>query len=224
MSSHSGEYTGLIALEQMSHPRSSVSASLGTSGFLYGFYFDCSPKFILLFENKNKNQTKPNHKTGIVHTQSAFHFPPYRSWGDLEIAYSSSQAKIREWLVFHGCTGCVRTALKRPGFALSLSTPDVTVAWQESSGSAVCLQAVLSLCHLTMDAVDTENLTADVKRLLSTMFTAERKINTFHIVLSCLKYHGAHSSLLHTYWYGKATRPFKLQPWLFMPYLALGCS
>lgn len=52
MSSHSGECAGLIAPEQMSHPRSIVSASLGTLGFLYVFCFDCSVKFILLLEKK----------------------------------------------------------------------------------------------------------------------------------------------------------------------------
>lgn len=202
----------------MFYPRSIASASLSILGFLYGFCFDCIHKFTLLFEDNSNNR--------IPHIENAFH--PSRSWRDLETAYKSSQAEIFDWLVFHGCTGCSRAALKRPGFALSLPAPDMTVAWQDSFGSTAWLQAVLRLHYLTMDGVNIRHHWKPHSCFINVAeHVPERTINTFHIalpvlfkVLWCLLFTVALLLTWQSY-----TRPFKLQPLaIHMPYLVLGYS
>lgn len=192
----------------MFYPRSIASASLGILGFLYGFCFDCIHKFTLLFEENSNNR--------IPHIENAFH--PSRSWKDLETAHKSSQAEIFDWLVFHGCTGCSRAALKRPGFALSLPAPDMTVAWQDSFGSTAWLQAVLRLRYLTMDGVNIRHHWKPHSCFINVakQFLKEQSTLSILLCLYCSRYYGACSSLLHFYWHGKATQdPLNCNHWLF---------
>lgn len=90
-----------------------------------------------------------------------------------------------------------------------------------------CRQAVLSLCYLTMDAVNTRQHWTPHSWCEN---VAEHNIHCWkqnQHFLYCFACSGMLTvpAFHHcTHQYGKTTKPFKLQLWLFMPYLALPCS
>lgn len=88
-------------------------------------------------------------------------------------------------------------------------------------------QAVLSFCYLAMDAVNTRQHWTPHSWCEN---AAEHNIHCWkknQHLLYCFACSGmlmVPSFHCCTHQYGKATRLLKLQPWLFMPYLALACS
>lgn len=108
-----------------------------------------------------------------------------------------------------------------------LSHPYQSQIWCSMAGGR--LQAVLSLCYLAMDTVDTRQHWTPHSWCEN---VAEHKIHCWEKKKNQhFLYFFACSSMLMvpafhccTHQYGKATRPFKLQLWLFVSYLALACN
>lgn len=107
-------------------------------------------------------------------------------------------------------------------FCPTTTSPRYNVAQQEAA-CRLCSASATSQWMQSI-SVSTEHPTADVKMLLSTIFIAERKNQHFLYCSACCGMLMVPTFHCCTHQYGKATRPFKLQPWLFMPYLALACS